>query len=47
MRSDLSRPFIDLCNVTKTDLTDLSVDHLVGDSKEEAGYFDPERLRSL
>jgi hypothetical protein len=31
----------------KTDLTDLSVDRLVGAGEEEAAYFDPERLRSL
>jgi hypothetical protein len=33
--------------LAKTDLTDLSVDHLVGADEERAGYFDPERLRCL
>jgi hypothetical protein len=28
-------------NDPKTDLTDLSFDHLVGNGKEEVGYFDP------
>jgi hypothetical protein len=31
----------------KRDRIDSSVDQLVGAGEEEAGYFDPERLRSL